>query len=79
MQVPAAAVLVRQSLDDLGGLVRREVVEYDVDGQAARDGGVDLLEEPQYVLGGVALLAVRQTSPVATFIAANRSVVPLRL
>jgi hypothetical protein len=40
--------------------VRGQVVQHDVDGQAARDAGVDLLEEPQHVFGGVALLAVRQ-------------------
>jgi hypothetical protein len=60
VQVPAAAVLVREPLLDLGCLVRGQVVQHDVHGQAAGDGGVDLLEEPQHVLGGLALLAVRQ-------------------
>jgi len=60
VQVPAAAVLVRQPLGDLRGLVRGQVVQHDVHGKAARDGGVDLFEEPQHVFGGMTLLAVRQ-------------------
>ncbi len=48
-------------------------------GQAVRDGRVDLLKEPQHVLGGVALLAVRQDLASGDVHRANKSVVPLRL
>ena len=60
MQVPAAPFFVGEPLLDLRCLVRGQVVQHDVHGQAVRDGGVDLVEEPQDFFGGVALLAVRQ-------------------
>ena len=79
VQVPAAAVLVREPVGDLRRRVRGQVVQHHVDGQAAGDGGVDLLEEPQHVGAGVAFAQVGEDLPVATFIAANRSIVPWRL
>ena len=45
---------------DLRRLVCGQVVQHDMDGQTARDAGVDLLEEPQDVLGGMAFAAVRE-------------------
>ena len=55
MQVPAAAVLVRQPLPHLGCLVRGQIVQDDVHRQSALDRGVDLFEEGKHVGAGVAL------------------------
>lgn len=76
-QVVTAAV-VGQPFRDFRGGARRQVVQDDVHAQPARDGRVDLFEEPQYV-GAAVALAQMSISPVATFIAANRSMVPCRL
>ena len=62
-----------------GGLVGGQVVEDDVDVKLFRHVEVDELEEPQHVFGRVAFACVVRTSPVATFMAANRSIVPWRL
>lgn len=58
VQVPASPIFVGESFGDRRSGVRGQVVQHDVHGQATRDGGVDLFEEPQHVGGGVALLQV---------------------
>jgi len=47
VKVPSAAIFVGQPLRDLRGGVGGQVVQDDVDAQAARDAGVDLFEESQ--------------------------------
>jgi hypothetical protein len=55
-----------------------QVVQHHTHGPAAGHG-VDLFEEPQHVGAAVALVQVGDHWPVAMFIAANTSMVPLRL
>jgi len=63
VKVPAATIFVGQPLLDGRGGVRGQVVQDDVDTEAARDGGVDLLEEPQYVGAGVPLAELGEHLP----------------
>src|SRR5271169_1949103 len=60
VQVPAAAVLVREPLGDFRSGVGRQVVQHDVHTQAAWNAGVDLLEEPQHVGACVAFAQIGQ-------------------
>ena len=69
MKVPSATVLVRQPFPDLRCGVSGQVVQDDVHLQIARNGRVDLFEEPQHVRTGMAFRRSVSTSPVATFIA----------
>ena len=57
-------------------LVGGGVVQHHVDGQVARHGGVDELEEADELDGTVPAVELEITSPVATFSAANKSVIP---
>ena len=60
MKVPSATVLVRQPFPDLRCGVSGQVVQDDVHLQIARNGRVDLLEEPQHVRTGMAFTQVGQ-------------------
>ena len=79
MKVPAVAIPVGQPCGDLGGRVGGEVVQDHMNRQSSVHGRVDLFEELQHVATGVAFARSVKTCPVAMFIAANRSMVPLRL
>ena len=68
----------RQPPLDLGVLVRRVVVQYQVDVQLRRHLPVDQTQERQELLVAVPLPALPNTSPVAMSSAANSVVVPCR-
>ena len=77
--MPAPSVSVREPLCDLGGLMGGEVVEDDVDGQSPGTDASICLKNLRTSVPVCPFWQWVRTSPVATFIAANRSVVPLRL
>ena len=73
MKVPAVLARAGEPFADLGALWA-EVVQHDVDVQAAGDAAVDLLEEHQDIQGGVSLPELRGgLTGSEVSIAANRS------